>query len=230
MCVRRLRVLVPVSVLWLGCLALLSGCGGAGPGTSFVAKYEPWRKAEENSCLSAGAVHRTAFVQPHSALGGPSVCGSEHPFEMSAAMGGRVLMKPAALLRCPMIPSVDEWVANVVEPAARFHFGRSIAELRVAASYSCRPMNHVNGARLSEHGYANALDISAFTFTDGHVVTVKGGWYGDSRERAFLRTVHDGTCKYFTTVLGPNYDANHRDHFHMDLARHGSDGLRRICK
>jgi hypothetical protein len=129
-----------------------------------------------------------------------------------------------------MIPSVDRWVADVVAPAARFHFGAPLAELKVAASYSCRPMNHVSGGRLSEHGYANALDVSAFILADGRTVTVKGGWYGDSRERAFLRAVHDGTCRHFTTVLGPNYDANHRDHFHMDLARHGRDGLMRICK
>lgn len=228
MVLRRISVFVPVSVLWLGSLLLLWGCSGGGP--NFVAKDEPWRSAEERACLNAGAVRKTSWVQPRSALGGPSVCGTEHPFEMTAAMGGRVTMKPAAMLRCPMVPSVDRWVADVVEPAARFHFGSSLAELRVAASYACRPMNHVSGGRLSEHGYANALDISAFTLTDGRTVTVKGGWRGDRREQAFLRAVHDGTCQHFTTVLGPNYDANHHDHFHMDLARHGRDGLMRICK
>jgi hypothetical protein len=40
--------------------------------------------------------------------------------------------------------------------------------------------------------------------------------------------VHDGACSVFTTVLGPAYDANHRDHFHLDLARHNAEG--RICK
>ncbi len=228
MVLRRLSVFLPLTALWLGCLVLLWGCGSQGP--NFVAKDEPWRNAEELACLKAGAVHQSSFVQPRSALGGPSVCGTEHPFEMSAAMGGRVSMRPAAMLRCPMIPTVDRWVAEVVEPAARFHFRTSIAEVKVAASYSCRPMNHVDGARLSEHGYANALDVSAFTFVDGHTITVKGGWHGDSREQAFLRTVHDGTCRYFTTVLGPEYDSNHRDHFHMDLARHGGDGLTHICK
>lgn len=217
------------AVLCLGGLASLTGCGGSG-GNNFVARDEPWRSAEERACLNAGAVRQTSFVQARSALGGPSVCGTEHPFEMSAAIGGRVNLRPAALLRCPMIPTVDRWVAEVVEPAARFHFGTSISELKVAASYACRPMNHVWGARLSEHGYANALDVSGFTLADGRTIMVKSGWYGDSRERAFLRAVHDGTCEHFTTVLGPNYDANHRDHFHMDLARHGRDGLMRICK
>ncbi|MEQ1715815.1 MAG: extensin family protein [Hyphomicrobium sp.] len=228
MVLRRISVFLALPVLWLGGLVLLSGCGGGG--SDFVAKDEPWRSAEERACLNAGAVRQTSFVQSRSALGGPSVCGTEHPFEMSAAMGGRVTMRPAAMLRCPMVPSVDRWVADVVEPAARFHFGASIVELRVAASYACRPINHVSGGRLSEHGYANALDVSAFTLTDGQTVTVKGGWNGDSRERAFLRAVHDGTCRHFTTVLGPNYDTNHHDHFHMDLARHGRDGLMRICK
>ncbi|MFN0219947.1 MAG: extensin family protein [Hyphomicrobium sp.] len=228
MVLRRIRVLAPFAVLLLSGPALLSGCGTVSP--DFVAKDEPWRGAEERACMSSGAVRQTAFLRGRSALNGPSYCGADAPFEMAAALGGRVAMRPAALLRCPMIPQVDRWVAEVVEPAARFHYGASVAELKVAASYSCRPMNHVDGARLSEHGYANALDISVFTLSTGENITVKGGWSGTAQERAFLRDVHDGACARFTTVLGPNYDANHRDHFHMDLARHGRDGLMRICK
>ncbi len=222
------RVYGPLVALLMAGPLLLWGCGTTGP--SFTAKYEPWRASEENACISAGAVRQTRFIRTRSALGGPSYCGSERPFEMSAAAGGRVAMVPPAMLRCPMIPQVERWVTEVVDRAARFHFGQPVVEMKVAASYSCRPMNHVNGARLSEHGYANALDISVFTLASGERVTVKGGWRGTEREQAFLRDVHDGACKHFTTVLGPNYDANHHDHFHMDLARHGRDGLMNICK
>ena len=91
-------------------------------------------------------------------------------------------------------------------------------------------MNNVAGGNLSEHGHANALDVSGFTLTDGTRITVKRGWHGDWRERAFLREVHDGACAEFTTVLGPDYDSNHHDHFHVDLARRGPDGLRGTCK
>jgi hypothetical protein len=129
-----------------------------------------------------------------------------------------------------MVPQVDRWVATVIEPAARKTFGASVAEITVAASYSCRPMNNVAGGNLSEHGHANALDVSGFTLTDGTRITVKRGWHGDWRERAFLRAVHDGACAEFTTVLGPDYDHNHHDHFHVDLARRGPDGLRGTCK
>ena len=227
MMLRRFSVVLPLAVLMLSGLVLLWGCSS---GPDFVAKDEPWRAAEERSCLSAGAVHETTFVRGRSALGGQSVCGAEHPFEMSAADGGRVSMRPPALLRCPMVPQVDKWVAEVVEPAARRYLGQSVAELTVAASYGCRPINHQVGGRLSEHGYANALDISTFQMADGYKITGKGGCNGTERERAFLRAVHDGACREFTTVLGPGSDSFHNDHFHMDLARHGRDGSTHICR
>ena len=44
-------------------------------------------------------------------------------------------------------------------------------------------------------------------------------WAGGAGERSsgFLRAVHDEACGEFHTVLGPNADANHRDHIHLDL-------------
>ncbi len=218
---------VPAAVSACALLLLLWGCSS---GPYFVAKYEPWRNEEESACLSSGAVRENVYLRTRSTLGGPSVCGAARPFEMSAAAGGRVALRPPALLRCPMVPQVERWVALTVEPAARAYLGAPLAELRVAASYSCRPMNNVEGATLSEHGHANAIDISAFVLADGRKITVEDGWRGSEREQRFLRVVHHGACSEFTTVLGPDHDALHRDHFHLDLARHGADGLSRICK
>ncbi len=210
------------------CLVLLSGCGGSSP--SFVAKYEPWRGEEENACMQSGTVRATPFIQNHAALGGPSVCGTARPFKMMAALGGRVELKPAALLRCPMIPQVERWIGQVVAPAAYYHFNTHLAEIIVAGSYSCRPINHKSGGKLSEHGYANAIDVSGFRLINGQKITLKRGWNGTPRERAFLRDVRQGSCKYFTTVLSPIYNRAHHDHFHLDLARRGKYGLRRVCK
>lgn len=218
-----------VRVVWvvLGVLALW-GCGRSAP--VFVSKPEPWRADEETQCLASGYVRPSAFLVQRSSLGGPGHCGALRPFEMSAAGAGAITLRPTALLGCPMIPAVEHWVASVVAPAARRHFGIPVVEMKVGASYACRPVNHVSGARLSEHGHANALDISQFQLADGRWIKVKTGWYGDPRERAFLRQVHQGACATFTTVLGPNADANHHDHFHLDLARHGRDGTIRICR
>jgi len=207
--------------------ALISGCSS---GPNFVAKVEPWRAGEENACIASGVLAHTTFIASRSALGGPSVCGTERPYELSAVNDGRVRLKPTAMLRCPMIPQVERWVRETVAPAAVYYFGSEVVELSIAGSYSCRPMNHVSGAKLSEHGYANALDVSGFTLADGRKISVKRGWNGDDAEQAYLRTVHRGACKQFMTVLGPDHDRAHNDHFHVDLARHGGDGLKRICK
>lgn len=218
-----------IAVLLAGPAAalLLWGCSS---GPYFVAKDEPWRAEEEHACLAAGVVRESPFLRSRSALGGPSVCGAARPFEMAAADHGRVALKPPALLRCPMVPQVERWIGSIVAPAAQRYFGVPLAEISVAASYSCRPMNNQSGAQLSEHGHANALDVSAFLLADGRKITVRSGWWGDPAERGFLRAVHDGACRDFTTVLGPEANAFHRDHFHVDLARHGRNGLKGYCK
>jgi len=218
----RSRVAVASAVL--AALALWA-CGHQ---PTFVAKHEPWRADEERACLASGYVHESSFVTSRSALGGPEACGALKPFKVSATARGRVALQPPALLRCPMIPALEHWMEHVVMPAARYHLQADVVELKVASSYSCRPMNHVHGARLSEHGHANAIDVSGFAFANGHVVDIKAGWWGALAERNFLRAVHGGACTVFTTVLGPAYDVLHRDHFHLDLARHTADG--RICK
>jgi hypothetical protein len=211
----------------LAAAALLHGCG---KGPDFVAKEEPWRADDERACIASNVAAANPFATPRSALGGPSVCGAMRPYQVAATSSGRVGLKPAATLRCPMVPAVDHWVQTVVEPAALQYLRAPLSELKVAASYACRPMNHQSGGRLSEHGYANALDVSSFHLTDGRVITVKGGWNGPADEQAFLRAVHRGACSTFNTVLGPKADVFHHDHFHLDLARHGRNGETRICK
>lgn len=218
-----LRICV-IGVLLSAGLLLVWGCSRT---PAFIAQHEPWRAEEERACLASGYVQRTHYLQARASLGGPSVCGALQPFEMAAAAGGRVSLRPAAMLRCPMIPAVEHWIESVVEPAAARYFGVPLSELKVAASYGCRPMNNQWGARLSEHGHANALDVSAFELADGRRIDVLSGWRGDPRERAFLRAVHQGACSSFTTVLGPDYDHLHRDHFHLDLARRRNG---RVCK
>jgi hypothetical protein len=209
-------------------LIVLALCACSSRQLNFVAVEEPWRADEERACLATGIVRESSFVTARSALGGPSVCGALRPFTVAAAAGGSVALRPPALLRCPMVPAIDHWLQHVVAPAARTHLRVEVVGLKVISSYSCRPMNNVSGARLSEHGHANAVDVAGFELANGYTVAVKTGWWGAFAERSFLRAVHAGSCNVFTTVLGPHYDRNHRDHFHLDLARHPLHG--RICK
>ena len=218
-------VLLPVSAL--------AACS---TGPSFVVRHEPWRAEEERACLASGLVRETPFVTARSALGGPlggslggaGACGALKPFKMAAAVDGSVAFEPSALVRCPMVHAIDYWTNHVVKPAARRHLGADVVAVKVASSFACRPMNHVSGAFLSEHGHANALDVAGFGLAGGGVVKVKSWWSGAPAEREFLREVRLGSCTVFTTVLGPGYDQLHHDHFHLDLARHR--GGARVCK
>ena len=208
---------------------LLLALAACSMGPSFVVRDEPWRAEEERACLVSGQVREEPpFVTVRVSLGGPSACGALKPFSVAATARGAMALDPPALVRCPMVHAIDYWAGRVVAPAARRHLRAEVVGIRVAGSYACRPMNSVDGALLSEHGHANALDVSGFVLADGRVVSVKTGWHGPWPERSFLRAVHGDSCRVFTTVLGPDYDSLHHDHFHLDLARHRDDG--RICK
>jgi hypothetical protein len=219
-----LRSCVGVALPLLLPLALWA-CSGV---PTFIARDEPWRAEEERACLASGLVRETGFVTVRAAVGGASACGAIKPFRVAAAARGSVALEPPALLRCPMVHALEHWMERVVVPAGHFHLNAKVVGLKVASSYSCRPMNNVDGALLSEHGHANAIDISGFVLADGRTVTLVEGWRGSMPEGRFLRAAHRGGCSIFTTVLGPDYDRLHHDHFHLDLARHADHG--RICK
>jgi hypothetical protein len=71
--------------------------------------------------------------------------------------------------------------------------------------------------RLSGHATANAIDVSGFVLEDGRRVTVLSDWDGGTaEERRFLRVVHASACKRFGTTLGPQYNAAHKNHLHLE--------------
>ncbi len=210
-----------------------------------------WRSAAEKACLRTGQVKETPYIKVAKALEGPGPCGADHPFKVSAftmdslditasapsffsrAGSGGILtrLNQEGTLTCPMVAAVDHWLEKVVQPAAMARFGQTVVELRIMGTYSCRRMNNgSSSARMSEHAFANAIDVGGFRLADGSVITVLRGWRGGEQEQAFLREVHAGACRNFATVLGPGADAFHYDHFHFDLARHGRRGDRSICR
>lgn len=153
-------------------------------------------------------------------------CYVPDPWRITS-IGGVGFSQPATL-NCGMALPLNDWLANTVQPAARKTFGEDVVAVDVAASYSCRPRNNVRGAKMSEHGYGNAIDIAAFTLESGRKVTVLDGWRGSRAERAFLDSVHDEACGEFHTVLGPDADRAHRNHLHLDLQNRRSGS--RYCR
>lgn len=207
--------------------AILACAGVAGCGLMTFEKREAWRSEAESACLAQKLVQPSAYIEPMKPISGPGACGMDYPFRVKAFASGEIGLTSKAVLACPAISTFDTWLIEVVQPAASLYFGAPVTELR-AGSYSCRSMNNQAGARKSEHSYGNAVDVMAFHLSDGRKITVAKGWKGDPVEQEFLREVFVGSCRYFSTVLGPGSDAFHYDHFHLDLARHAKG--RTICK
>jgi Extensin-like protein C-terminus len=219
-----------VSPVLLGFCVLisLSGCG-------FLehAERPAWRTQAENACLARGLVQPSAFITSVHEIDGPGICGLTHPFKVSGLVNGTVLVEGPVTIDCSMVPALEDWLAQVVQPAAQAHFGVPVVGLTAFGAYSCRSVDNIAGAQLSEHSFGNAIDISGFKLADGRTIVIVQDWKKtDTQESAFLHEAHAGACRHFTTVLGPGADVFHYNHFHLDLAMHGATntGPRRYCK
>lgn len=123
---------------------------------------------------------------------------------------------------CPAAVSLELWQRTVLDPAAAEIFGSRIASIIHYGAYSCRRLYARDDGPWSEHATGNAIDIAAFTLADGTEISVLRDWQGTGDKSRFLRRVRDGACKSFATVLSPDYNAAHRDHFHFDMSRRWS--------
>jgi len=142
-----------------------------------------------------------------------------------------VSLDKSVMLSCSMVPTTTQWLARVVQPAALATFGSPVVEMTSFGTYSCRRRNNARRGRLSEHAFANALDIRGFKLADGRETKVLTGWRGSPEEQAFWRDVTFGACHLFNTVLGPgSSDGQHENHLHLDLARHSSARVIHVCR
>jgi hypothetical protein len=124
----------------------------------------------------------------------------------------RVSVKPAAILRCAMATAIADWIRTDMAPLAA-SLGSPISELDNFDSFECRGRNRVVGARLSEHGRANALDIRAIKLANGRSISLTDRTVPRETRESVLHSM----CARFPTVLGPGSDWYHEDHIHLDL-------------
>jgi hypothetical protein len=142
--------------------------------------------------------------------------GPDCPLRDTTRMPGP--FEPAApLLTCPMAAAWTVYRRQVLEPAAERHFGAGIARVRHLGTLACRDVR--GGSDRSQHATANAIDLAAIRLTDGRQITVLRDYGRPSPAGDLLRDARDGACRIFAAVLGPERDAAHANHFHLDLGR-----------
>lgn len=143
-------------------------------------------------------------------------CGAKNAVRVKSVSGVRLSVP--SVMTCETAQALNKWVDGPVQKA--FRRQGPVAELKVVAHFACRTRNNKPGAKISEHGKGKAVDIAAFKMQDGDVITVLKGW-SKGRDGKSLKAAWKGACGPFGTVLGPKADRYHKDHFHLDTARHG---------
>lgn len=122
-------------------------------------------------------------------------------------------------MTCPLARSFTLWVQNDLTGPAMRSFNSRVVRIESFGTYACRNVNGAATGNLSEHAFANAVDVAAFVLADGRRITVKEGWNGEDDQREFLRAVRFAACGRFRTVLSPDYNEAHHDHLHFDMGR-----------
>ncbi|MEZ5799457.1 MAG: extensin family protein [Nitratireductor sp.] len=170
-------------------------------------------------------------------------CGVASPIELESVAGVDLPSRP--LTNCATASGFAELVVALRD------VGNDIASIVTGPGYECRIRNRAETGKISEHGYANALDISQLVMRDGSTVLVEADWphlpeaglalstdekKASRNERSqspaarLLADISAAACKQFTTVLTPDSNAAHHGHIHLDLGCHGRDCSYLICE
>ncbi|MEZ5669165.1 MAG: extensin family protein [Alphaproteobacteria bacterium] len=173
--------------------------------------------ATEGSCQELLRA-RGAVFEPSESFHTGRGCGIDEPviFRTGAAELG-----PDAELECEMALKWLQFDQEVVQPLAQEVFAQPVSYVHQLSDYACR-VSTGNRAKLSQHSHGLALDVAAFEMPDGQTISVENDFYASNKQGEFLRRLAERACGYFDTVLTPNSDRYHYNHFHLDL---GSGGI-----
>lgn len=222
-------------ILLLTCMALVLGsCGMGRKAVKTGGRALDGIQRSLTSAFASRDASRSGPIQGNGLCGIPTLvgepagdipgkisgCGIKNAVRVTNVAG--VQLSQPALMNCHTAQALTAWTEGTAKPA----FGRldgGLSDFRVAAHYACRTRNHQPGAKISEHGKGNAIDISAFRMADGTTYTVLGDYHRGKAAKA-MKKMRQGACGPFKTVLGPGSDRFHDDHFHFDTAQHRGGG------
>jgi len=217
--------LVLASALALGaCGSLVPGGAASGPGGSTArpagriasAPQSHAPGSADRSCLADLGASGARFEPLPDTYAAPG-CNKLGTVQLLALAGDRAQFGVSNIgpVRCGTARAFGDWARFGVDRAARQILGSPLARIETMGSYACR--NIAGSQRRSAHARAEAIDVSGFVLADGRRIVLARDWHGgDDATRRFLRVVHESACKRFGTVLGPEYNAAHADHFHLE--------------
>ena len=180
------------------------------------------------------------------------LCGAPAPILLkSLGSDPKVELDPPARVTCQLARALSTWLSETVQPKAEALFGSPVVKLHNAGAYACRNRYHDAYQPLSEHALVNAIDIPEFMLASGERITVLDNWpknpfapplpspnpirvaglgaiaqtvssISADQKSKFVKQIHDDACHTFRTVLGPDANEAHKNHFHFDMKQRRS--------
>ncbi len=185
----------------------------------------------EADLAAAGITFRNASLPVHTEGKKSKItCGAP---EVVLYLGSpeKISYSSAPMLTCTMALALARFETVIQEEAVR-DFGKRVKHIDHLGTYSCREMANYPGW-VSEHSYANAIDLAVFTLEDGRVISVlkdfqKTDAEPTTKNALFLRTISHRAYDddLFSNVLTEYFDKLHKNHFHLDMSRYRTDGSR----
>ncbi|MFP6848150.1 MAG: extensin family protein [Pseudomonas sp.] len=186
---------------------------------NFLTSYKLWRLQDDPAlCRQALSTSSMRFT-PQTDSSPDVSCPLTNTVRVQSA---GVAFSSSFIASCPLAAAFALFEQHDLQPTAQAIFGQPVTRVEHVGSFACRTI--AGSQRRSQHASANALDIVGFRLADGRRISVLQDWPKQGKNAQFLRQVQQAACTRFNITLGPEYNAAHRDHFHVDM------GLWRMCR
>jgi hypothetical protein len=193
--------------------------------------FKPVAPAAPDGCrdgLKADGVRFSPWPLRPSHLSAEIMC--EAPEGVAIKRGGAgLLFQPQARVNCAFAQRLQRF-ETIVQQEARSILKSPVKSIVHLGTYNCRRMA-AYPTWVSEHSFANAIDVATFVLKNGRTVEVERDWVGADKPavsaaaqflRRLTRRLYDE--KVFSVVLTPSFDAHHKNHLHLDGAPYTVDG------
>jgi hypothetical protein len=198
------------------------------PGGSMPEPAEPPNAATrcQRDLLEAGARVSPAPQMNGHPPGRPDItCTVEDPVWLEPLLNG-VTLRPARIDRRPVPIYAACSLAHSLSEMASMLRDRDVTDVVYLGVFGCRLV--AGTSTLSEHGHGRAFDLAALRTEDGTIHTVVSHWEMNQPSpvtpsgrllRETVESLYEDDV--FNIILTPDYNAAHRDHFHLDLTPGG---------
>ena len=183
------------------------------------------------ACLQRLRAAGAEFTIPATNIDSGS-CHVENPINLNSvkALGNSIELPESPLLNRAFALQFSKWLKESGVPSLTAQLGSPLKKIATGPGYECRGLNGDSSAKISEHGFGNALDIATLGLQDGRTLNVEEAINPDAANSDVWHGLRASACGYFTTVLGPGSNSAHEKHFHFDMGVHGKSGNYRICE